>query len=288
MQLNNFRLTSLHRFTAAMALIGTLSQASAVTTEAQDIYISKNDQNVRVYKADMILVSTLTNFNGPEGMAFDGSGNLYAASRFGGITEDTSNGTFIKNINTPVAFTGLAFAKNGNLLGTNSSSVYEITTSGTLVRTTTNAGLNGAAGIVVDGAGNFFVASEFNHTGANDAISEFSSSGTFIKTFGSETTNSDRWGLAFDTSGNLYMTDRNSSAINEYDPGTGTLIRTFSGLSGGMPGIAFDNAGNLWGANSGNIIEYAPNGTVIHSLSHISFGGGDFIAAYSATNTPEP
>lgn len=71
------------------------------------------------------------------------------------------------------------------------------------------------------------------------------------------------YGLAFDSAGNLFVSDYNygNGIICEYTPG-GTRSTFASGLSE-PSGLAFDNADNLFvsGLISGSIYEYTPGGT---------------------------
>ena len=69
------------------------------------------------------------------------------------------------------------------------------------------------------------------------------------------------FGLAFNTSGDLFVSNYGPSTIYEFTP-NGTRSTFASGLSGPL-GLAFDSSGNLFEADSGsgNIYEYTPNGT---------------------------
>ena len=68
------------------------------------------------------------------------------------------------------------------------------------------------------------------------------------------------WGLAFDTSGNLFEGDSLSGHIYKFTPG-GSRSTFASGLST-PKGLAFDKSGNLFEADegSGNIYEYSTAG----------------------------
>ena len=67
-------------------------------------------------------------------------------------------------------------------------------------------------------------------------------------------------GLAFDSAGNLFVSDYTSDDIYEFTPG-GAQSTFASGLNGPW-GLAFDSAGNLFEADSGtgNIYEFTPGG----------------------------
>ena len=72
--------------------------------------------------------------------------------------------------------------------------------------------------------------------------------------------------IAFDTLGNLYVSNYVGNTIGKYGPNGATINTSLisSGLNGPY-GIAFDSAGNLYVANiNGNTIgKYGPDGTTI-------------------------
>lgn len=66
--------------------------------------------------------------------------------------------------------------------------------------------------------------------------------------------------LAFDSSGDLFVADEFSGAIDEYAPGGGAPTTFASGLNNPMS-LAFDTAGDLFvGTQNNNILEYAVGG----------------------------
>ena len=133
-----------------------------------------------------------TNLNGPRGLAFDTSGNLYAANTGGGtstISKFNSSGVYQSNItsnlNRPF---GLAFDSSGNL--------YAV-----------NTGLGEPPGA------------------AANTISKFNSSGGYVSNI---TTNlSNPYGLAFDSTGNLYAANYGNNTISKFDS-SGTFLTSWS------------------------------------------------------------
>jgi sugar lactone lactonase YvrE len=79
-------------------------------------------------------------------------------------------------------------------------------------------------------------------------------------------------GLAFDTSGNLYVTDFNESFIIEFGR-NGKVRRIASGVAVSNPSaLAFDSSGNLFVAHNGTgpgIAKVAPDGTLTSFVSHL-------------------
>ncbi|MCX6874734.1 MAG: choice-of-anchor D domain-containing protein, partial [Verrucomicrobia bacterium] len=187
-------------------------------------------------------------FNQPEGIAVDGSGNLYVA--------DTSNHT-IRKVTPSGEVTTLAGSPGqwGYVDGTGSDARFFCPT-----------------GIAVDGGGSLYVADKFNNTIrkvtpsgevttlAGSPHHEGSADGT-----GSAARFSDPYGIAVDSSGNLYVADYANDTIRKVTAagvvttlagsplqegsadGTGGAARFFSPL-----GIAVDGSGNLYVADEWN------------------------------------
>lgn len=188
-------------------------------------------------------------FVNPEGLAFDGAGDLYLISGHGPngaqtiskITPDGHATTFASGI----FGNDLAFDKNGNLYVTTVSSVVKITPAG--VATTFVSGLSGASGLAFDKSGNLYVA---NFDGGS--VSEVTPSGivsTFATGFNTPV------GLAFDNKGDLFVSDANAHSITEITPGgVRSTIYSIPAINGDLPdgnifdprGMAFDKNGDLF------------------------------------------
>lgn len=234
----------------------------------------------------------------PEGVAFDGKGDLFVSVDNG--TED-SDGAIYKFINNngvlstnPTLFAsglmspqGLVFDAAGNLLvadvgnggdGANNSVIDKFTPSGT--RSTFASGLTGPIGLAFDSAGDLF-ASDGNN------IDEFTLAGT-QSTFA--TGLGEPYGLAFDSTGNLYVANFSNSTIYKFTPG-GTRSTFFpaGGPLGpeGPHGLAFNTAGDLFVASSSypytEVDEISPGGSL--SVFAFGFGGPAFLAF---EDIPEP
>ncbi len=69
-------------------------------------------------------------------------------------------------------------------------------------------------------------------------------------------------GLAFDSSGNLYVSSESGGAVSKFAPGATTPSATLTGLSSSA-GLAFDSSGNLYVANYGGdtVSKFAPGAT---------------------------
>ncbi len=195
---------------------------------------------------------TNATFSSPVGIAFDPAGNL--------IVADKMNHTLRRITPTGVTST---FAGAAGVSGTTNSA------------TPASARFNNPSGVAIDSTGNLYVADTFNHTIrkitpaglATTFAGVEQSSGTADGT-GSAALFNNPTGLALDSSGNLYVADTANSTIRRITS-TGA-VSTFAGLpsisghknSDGTAGndawfnqpqaLAFDTAGNLYVADTGN------------------------------------
>ena len=130
-----------------------------------------------------VVVFTSSNLGYPRGLAFDSSGNLYAANyNYFTISKFDSTGTFLSTIGsypTLNAPTGITFDSSGNLYAANySNNIRKFDSTGTFVSTIGSSGnLSYPAGLAFDSSGNFFAAN------AGSTISKFDSSGNFLFRF---------------------------------------------------------------------------------------------------------
>jgi hypothetical protein len=100
--------------------------------------------------------------------------------------------------------------------------------------------------------------------------------------------NNNAQGLAFGSSGNLYVADGGNNSVDEFSAG-GSLLQTFTTGLNNPFGVAINGAGDLFVANygSGTISEFAANGTSLgnfaaglNSPCGLAFeGNGDLLEA---------
>ena len=166
--------------------------------------------------------ATKAQFSNPQGIAVDGSGNLYVADQGNARIRAINAGT---GVVTTLAGTGTpGFGGDGG--------------------TATSAQLNIPIGIFLDGSGNLFIADELNHRIRKMAVSGGSLStvaGNGTAGFlgdGAAATSAELnnpQGVAVDSSGNIYIADTSNSRVRKV---SGSNISTIAGTS--TPGVTGD------------------------------------------------
>ena len=245
-----------------------LLMASAAS--AQNIYVANWFSPGAIY--DFTPGGSVNTFHSgglgePEGLAFDGSGNLYAADSAGGQIDEFIGGTestYASSLSNPV---GIAFdGSSGNLFaaGGSSGKIYEVSGSAGHAVTTFATGLNLPDSIAFDQSGDMFV-SIYN----SGTIDEYQNNGGTLSSSASVFAQglTDVTGIAFDAQGSLYASYNGASGEVEKITSPGHMSVYGTGISSPNQ-IAFDNSGDLFVCNNGGVTEFAPGGgtgTVIES-----------------------
>jgi len=250
--------------------------------------------------------------SGPAGIAFDSQGDLFVANSSNGtITEYTHGGAesqFYSGLDQPGA---IAFDPYGNLYvaNTGASDIVEITPggSGTVfasAATSPENSLTNPSGLAFDSSGNLYVTTAGGgilvsgtlqpNTDPGYAIDEITPTGGVSIFAEADSTTagpqgvsfsglSNPQGLAFDSSGNLYVADSNNNAIEEFNS-SGTMESTFAnvGANTSPHGLAFDSSGDLYVTNFSHYgypendsptlgfsadEEYSSNGTLLQTFN---------------------
>jgi uncharacterized protein (TIGR03437 family) len=191
--------------------------------------------------------ATSASFANPCGVAVDSAGNLYIADQYNNRIRKVFGG-----IITTVAGGGNQGLGDGG--------------------PATSASLNQPDGVVVDSAGNLYIADSYNRRVrkvSGGTITTVAGNGsTGFAGDGGPATNASVYfpvGVALDSAGNLYIVDGSNSRIRKVSGGTittvaGTGAEGFSGDGGpaiaaalnDSGGVAVDLAGNLYIADTGN------------------------------------
>jgi sugar lactone lactonase YvrE len=235
------------------AQAGTLNNPQGLAFDSQGhLWIAnQNDNNVIEATATGTgsVISTVTDgINGPSRLAFDSLGNLYVANTNGNtVTEYNSAGTLIRTISgsfidQPL---GLAVDAFGDVYIANNglNNVIAVNISGNVIETLTedNSGIEfnapGAIGIngedIYIGLGGSGLDGVIRYNGG-----EFLTGNPAEQVIYTNSVNTGPTGIAFDNSGNVYVSDLYSGTWVQYNS-AGVLQRSVN--SGYSTGIAWDN-----------------------------------------------
>ena len=210
----------------------------------------------------------------PAGAAIDKEGDVWVADTgHNRIQEFKSNGEFLSQfgatgsgngqLNAP---RGVAIDSSGNLwvADTGNNRLQEFTSKGEFIRSVGSAGsgngqFTGLRNLAIDGEGHLWTI-EGNSSKGTNRVQEFSSTGAFIRQFGSYGSESGQFkearGIAVG-GGNIWVADTGNNRIQEFKP-SGEFIRKFgsegsgNGQFKGPQGLAVDPEGKVWVADTGN------------------------------------
>jgi sugar lactone lactonase YvrE len=245
-----------------IATAGLLLSGLPAASRADILYVTIGlpDSIQKITSNGSNTVFTTSNLSGPQGIAFDSSGNLYVANAGNHVIEKFTQGgagSFFADTGAGTTPTGLTFDGSGNLFVStfNFDTIQKFTAGGTGSLFATTAVSSGPTGLAFDRAGNLFVSYE----GPN-SIEEFTTGGSG-SSFAASSLGVSPFGLAFDSQTNLYVANAARNTIYKFTPGGAGSLFASTGLN--YPtGIAFDSAGNLYAANSGDrtIEKFTTNG----------------------------
>jgi len=187
-------------------------------------------------------------FRSPKGIAIDAAGNLYVAdSGNHRIRKVTPEG----EVSTLAGSGETGYNKGGFADGEGQ-----------------NAKFNEPSGIVIDAAGNLYVADKFNHSirriTPEGKVSTLAGNGEkgIADGEGSDARFNDLGSIAIDAAGNLYVADGSwdNRRIRKITPDG--VVSSLVGDYGYPSGIAIDAAGNLYWVRGYGIYKMTPNGEI--------------------------
>ena len=210
----------------------------------------------------------------PRGLTLDGYGDLFVANAYDGediygntVTEIVPPYTSVPTVTMSVsqlenqALQTVVLDASGDLFVTSQSSVMEFAPPYTGGPTLISNGVNGPVALLLDGAGDLFVANYGNNT-----TEEFAPpyTGAPTTTITSARGMNNPYALALDGAGNLFVANVSGGTggtVTEYAaPYTGTPMTTISSGVNGPYALTLDGAGNLFVGNASGhtVTEYAP------------------------------
>jgi uncharacterized repeat protein (TIGR01451 family) len=254
------------------AFPGTGARTGTLTVAGRTLTVTQAGSN---YLAPGPVTTLLSSgLSEPEGVAVDGSGNVYIADRMNGAVKEWNAAT--QQVSTLVG-TGLSYPDavavdgSGNvyIADTGDNALKEWSAATGQVATLVSTGLSGPGGVAVDSFGDVYLAD----TG-NNAIRKWNTAAGQLTTLVSSGL-SGPTGLAVDGC-NVYIADTGHNAIKEWSAATGQVTALVSSGLSGPSGLAVDGSGNLYLADTGN-----------HALKEWSAATGQ-VAVLVSTGTGEP
>jgi sugar lactone lactonase YvrE len=240
-------------FTASLACFGWGIVVPTVILRADTIYVTDSSDNT-VLRYDLLgngSVFASSGLDTPNGIAVDGSGNIYVSNApiFGSqtVTRFTPSAVGSQFATGPVSGSGnngLAFDASGNLFVATDGGVDKITPDGTRTSFATLSG-GGAQDLEFDSGGNLIVV----QYGASKVVSITpGGSVTDLITTGLNGPRS----IAISNSGLIYIGNMNDNTVVRFSAvGVNLGVFANSGLLA-PTGLAFDSQSNLYAVNNGN------------------------------------
>ena len=165
---------------------------------------------------------------------------------------------------------GMAINSTGDLYVADQATVRKITSAGVVTSPFGPVG-SSLRGLVMDGDGNIYVsdstANVIRKIDTSGVVSVYAGSGAapFTNGQGINASFNSPYGLARDSSGNIYVADTNNHAIRMIS--TAGLVTTLAGNAGGVPGYSDGNGGNA-SFNYPTGVAVDSHGNVIVADSH--------------------
>jgi sugar lactone lactonase YvrE len=283
------------RFQACLLLLSFLL-AGTGSARAERIYVALETSN-QIVSYDVSLsgsaavqssmqVFTSTNLSQPYGLAFDSSGNLYAANNGSStVSKYNVSGGFLGTIGSPSTISqpqGLAFDASGNLYVSNNgdNTISTFSSAGSFLTSIgSSSNLDGPNGLAIDASGNLYVANT-----NNDTIATFNNTGAFVSAITAGV--SGPYDLAY-ASGFLYAAQSYDTVVTKYDSSGNLAASIGGGSSLSSPlGVAIDSIGNVYASTSEQIFKFDSSGV-------FQFAWSTPVGAYStylaiAPSSPDP
>jgi sugar lactone lactonase YvrE len=251
-------------------------------------------------------------FNYPNGVAVDSAGNVYVADTSSDTIRKVTAGGVVTTLASVVPFAGpqgVAVDSTGNVYvaDTWNNRIRKVTPGGEVTTLAGLAGSQGSAdgtggaalfnfpsGVVVDSAGDVYVADTHNCTirkvtpgGVVTTLAGLAGNSGSADGTGSAARFCNPSGVAMDSAGNVYLADTGNNTIRKVTPG-GVVTTLATGFN--QPnGVAVDSAGNVYVADTGSFtIRKVALGGVVTTLAGLagSQGSADGTGSAAQFNGP--
>jgi sugar lactone lactonase YvrE len=259
-----------------------LNQPNGLAFDAKgNLYVANNGTNqVLVYDTSLSQVSSISaGLNGPTRLAFDTRGDLYVTNftgnnitRYDASLQQVTKGTISEEVFKPLgvavdAYGDVYVANNGN----NTISMYNVNGKlvGTLSQDANSRKFSAPGALAIHGR-NIYVGT--GPTSGPNYVTSYNVGELLtlhpieLDTY-TDTVNTGPTGVAFDRSGNIYISDFYSGTATKYSE-DGKLLLVINSQTSHCEGIALDKAGNIYVSNdyANTITIYDPHGNLINTL----------------------
>ena len=203
----------------------------------------------------------------PEGVCVDPHGNIWVSeTNYGVVQEYTPNGQLLMSFGTGGSGNGQLYDPQNVAVDTlgdiwvadsQNNRLEKFDSHGNYLSQFSTGPYSVPTDVAIDRSGNLWVVA----SGSQVSIKEFDTSGDLLLSFGSRGTGPGQvetaYGLAMDSTGNLWVSDTDGYCVDEFTPSGHCVTRFGSKGSGNgqfsLPGaLAFDPSGNLWVGDYGN------------------------------------
>src|SRR5580658_5461044 len=203
--------------------------------------------------AAQTIVSLGSNFDVPEGVAVDSSGNIFVADTQNSLVKEilaVGGYVTVNTLSTGISLpTSAAVDSHGNVFVAdfNHNAVKEIlAASGYTTAVTLGSGFSSPSGVALDAAGNVYVADQ-----GNNAVKEILAAGGYatVNTLGGGFGFDFPTGVALDGRGDVFVADQGNGAVEEILAGALTQVNVLNSTFNEPAAVAVDSSGNVYVAD---------------------------------------
>ncbi len=235
------------------------------------------------------LVTLAGSLSNPQGVAVDGSGNLYFSNSGEGQVYKLSASTHAITLLSAGLSYPYGLAVYGGYLyiaDAGANAILKVPVGGGTTTTIAMSGispaLNAPTGVALDASGNIYIADS-----GNNAIRKWTVATSTMTTLAAPGTPTGLsmgtpMGLVLDASGNVYFSDQLTKAIRRWNISGGTVSLIISAGLLAPAGVAIDGAGNLYIADPGTAAITKWNGSTLVTLAQADLSGPTGVAVDGA------